>query len=152
MSLTGSKSISHCYVCGPDNPLGLHVPFAPDGEMGSIGRYTARQEHCGWNGILHGGVTFALMDEAFGWSLYFRDIPAVTARAETRFHKPIPAGTRLVVKACVVKQRRRLFDAHAEVRVDGSEDTLLAECDAIMCVVERQPDTDEAFESRVVQG
>lgn len=134
MPLLGSKD-SKCYVCGSDNPLGLRVPFSPDGESGSQASYTARAEHAGWNGILHGGVTFALMDEAFGWSLYFQDLPAVTARVETKFHKPIAVGTKLTIKAWVVKQRRKLFDAHAEIRVDGEENTLLAEADATMCLI-----------------
>ncbi|PSH03864.1 MAG: thioesterase [Acidobacteria bacterium] len=136
MSLDVSKN-SNCYVCGADNPLGLQVPFSPDGTQGSQGRYTARAEHAGWNGILHGGVTFALMDEAFGYSLYFQDLHAVTARAETRFHKPISVGTKLIVKAWVVKQRRRLFDLHSEIRVDGPESTLLAEADATMFLLDK---------------
>lgn len=134
MSLLGSKD-SNCYVCGPDNALGLQVQFSPDGEQGSQARYTARAEHGGWKGILHGGVTFALMDEALGWSLYYQNLPAVTARVETRFHKPIAVGTKLMVKAWVVKRRRRLFEAHAEIRIDDPENTLLAEADATMCLI-----------------
>jgi uncharacterized protein (TIGR00369 family) len=139
MKLLRNKD-SHCYVCGPDNAPGLQVPFSRDGAQGSKALYTARQEHCGWNGILHGGVTFALMDEAFGWSLYYQDLAAVTARVETRFHKPIAVGANLIVRAWVVKQRRRLFDAHAEIRIaapEGTEpeNTLLAEADATMCLI-----------------
>lgn len=136
MSLPASKN-SRCYVCGPDNPFGLMVPFRREGPQGSQARYTARPEHGGWGGILHGGVTFALMDEALGWVLYYRDLPAVTARVEIRFHKPIAIGTKMVVKASVVKRRRRLFDAHAEIRTDGPEDTLLAEADATMCLIDK---------------
>src|SRR5260370_1885761 len=61
MPLVGSKD-SRCHVCGPTNPLWLPVPFARDGAQGSQARYTARPEHPGGNGILHGGVPFALMD------------------------------------------------------------------------------------------
>ena len=71
------------------------------------------------------------MDEAFGWALFYQGLPAVTARVETRFHKPIPVGSRVTVKAWVVKQRRRLFDAHAEVRLEGSEARPPAEADAV---------------------
>jgi acyl-CoA thioesterase FadM len=77
------------------------------------------------------------MDEAFGWSLNYQDLPAVTARVETRFHKPIAVGTKLIVKAWIVRQRRRLFDAHAEIRTDDPENTLLAEADAVMCLIEK---------------
>jgi uncharacterized protein (TIGR00369 family) len=137
MSLEGNKD-SRCYVCGPDNPLGQRVPFSPNGEQGSQARYTALSEHAGWSGILHGGVTFALMDEALGWSLYYQSLPAVTARVETRFHKPISVGTKLIVKAWVVKRQRRLFVARAEIRIDGSEATLLAEADAAMYLIGRK--------------
>jgi acyl-CoA thioesterase FadM len=62
---------------------------------------------------------------------------------ETKFHKPIAVGTKLIVKAWVVKQRRRLFDAHAEIRIDGPENMLLAEADATMCLINQTP-KDEA--------
>jgi acyl-coenzyme A thioesterase PaaI-like protein len=75
------------------------------------------------------------MDEAFGWCLYFQGIPVVTARVETRFHKPIPTGTRLHIRAWVVRQRRRLYDARAEVRIDDQQGPLVAEADAVLCRV-----------------
>jgi len=84
---------------------------------GKPGEYVAQKKHSGWNGILHGGVTFSLMDEAFGWCLFFQNIPATTAKIETRFHKPIRIGASLEIKAWVIRQRRKLFDARAEVRV-----------------------------------
>jgi len=123
MSFSGTKDAT-CYGCGPENPLGLRVPFERDGEKGGRAEYVARREH--------GGVTFSLMDEAFGWCLFFQDIPAVTAKIETRFHKPIQIGASLEVKAWVVRQRRKLFDARAEVRVGGE---LVAESDAVLCTV-----------------
>jgi hypothetical protein len=42
MALLGSKD-SYCYVCGPDNKLGLRVPFEQEGAEGSCGRYVAGQ-------------------------------------------------------------------------------------------------------------
>ncbi len=134
MSVIPVKDTAHCFGCGQENPLGLRVPFQPLGDNGSQGRYTARQEHAGWNGILHGGVTFALMDEALGWSLYFQNIPAVTAKVETRFHKPIPVGSPLLVKAWVTKQQRRLYEVHAEVR-NENDNTLMAEAEATMFLI-----------------
>jgi hypothetical protein len=54
------KNVRTCYVCGPDNARGLQVAFLADGAHGSRALYTARQEHEGWPGLLHGGVTFSL--------------------------------------------------------------------------------------------
>ena len=121
-----------CYVCGAENAAGLHIPFDPEGDDGSVAAYTARREHEGWGGILHGGVTFALMDEALGWALYFHGLSGVTARVETRFRQPIPVGTRLVIRGWMTGRRRRIVTARAEIRDDSPERTLFAEADATM--------------------
>ena len=131
MSMVGAKD-SRCYVCGPDNPFGLRVPFEQEGAEGSVARYIARTEHGGWNGILHGGVTFSLMDEALGWALFFQQKPSVTAKVTTRFNKPVPIGAPLVIRGWVVRERSRMVDARAEVRSDDSSNTLFAEADATM--------------------
>ncbi len=125
-----------CYVCGPENPSGLQVPFAPEGSNGSRAAYTARSEHGGWPGILHGGVTFSLMDEALGWALYFHGLSGVTARVETRFRQPIPIGTDLVIRAWTIERRRRIVTARAEIRGASEDRPLLAEADATMFLLD----------------
>ncbi len=134
-SLLGTKD-SRCFVCGPDIPLGLRVPFHPREDGGSEATYTARPEHGGWNGILHGAIALALMDEAFGWSIYFLGTPAVTARMETRFLQPVPIGTTLRITANVTGQRRHLYDARAEVR-DAVTNQLYTEATAVMAAIQR---------------
>jgi acyl-coenzyme A thioesterase PaaI-like protein len=129
--MVGEKN-SRCFVCGPDNGLGLQVPFEQDGPEGSRAVYTARPEHGGWNGILHGGVTFSLMDEALGWALYFQQKPAVTARVNARFNKPIPIGAELIVRAWIIRERTRIVDVRAEVRSADKNNELFAEADASM--------------------
>jgi acyl-coenzyme A thioesterase PaaI-like protein len=131
-SKTVKPKAKSCYVCGPENPNGLQVPFFPDGPQGSRALYTARAEHGGWPGILHGGVTFALMDEALGWAVHFQGLNGVTARAETRFRQPVPIGTKLIIRGWTLEQRRRVMTARAEIRTDDEDQTLLAETDATM--------------------
>ena len=130
---------SLCFVCGPENPLGLNVTFHPDAPFTAIATYIARPEHAGWSAILHGGVTITLMDEAFGWCLLFQGITAVTASLNTRLHKPIPIGTPLFIRAAVTRDRRRLFDAHAEVRHTDAAGLLFAESDATLYRVPASP-------------
>jgi acyl-coenzyme A thioesterase PaaI-like protein len=45
---------------------------------------------------------------------------------------PIAVGTRFTIKARVVREKRRLFDVHAEIRTDDTPSVLLAEADATM--------------------
>jgi len=62
-----------------------------------------------------------------------------TARPEhAGWNGILRGGAKLMVKAWVVKQRRRLFETHAEIRIDGSDATLLAQADATMCLIGRR--------------
>src|SRR5271169_3326950 len=98
-ALRVNSKTKHCYVCGPENARGMQVPFFPDGPHGCRALYTARAEHSGWPGMLHGGVTFALMDEALGWAVHFQGLHGVTARADTRFRQPVAIGAKLIIRA-----------------------------------------------------
>ena len=122
----------NCYICGPHNAVGFHIQFFPDGPHGTRAEYTARAEHCGWPGVLHGGVSFALMDEAFAYALYMQGLYGVTAKAETRFRQPVRAGEKLIIRAWTLEQRRRLVDARAEIHLATDHGPLVAEADATM--------------------
>lgn len=126
------KNVRTCYVCSPDNVSGLQVSFMADGAHGSRAHYTARPEHEGWPGLLYGEVTFSLMDEALGWAAYFQGLYGVTARIDTRFRRPIPIGTRVLIKAWTIDRRRRIATARAEVRAEEENHGLLAEADATL--------------------
>jgi acyl-coenzyme A thioesterase PaaI-like protein len=121
-----------CWVCGPQNPAGLNVRFEPFGQNGSEARYTARAEHGGWPGVLHGGVLLALMDEALGWSLYFHGSGGLTARFDARFRQPVPIGSNLIIRAWTLERRGRLVKARAEVRMNTGDGPVLAEANASM--------------------
>lgn len=126
----------NCYICGPQNAMGFHIQFFPDGPHGTRAEYIAREEHCGWPGLLHGGVTFALMDEAFAYALYMQELYGVTAKVVTRFRQPIRVGEKLIIRAWTLEQRRRLVDAHAEIRLASESGPVVAEAEATMYLQE----------------
>ena len=134
---------SACYVCGPENASGLHVPFSRDGDHGARAAYTARAEHCGWPGLLHGGITFALLDEALAWAVYFQGIYGVTARVETRFRQPITVGMPLEIRAWTTERRGKLIHARAEMRLASDENPLVAEANATMYLQDLEKVTKE---------
>jgi acyl-coenzyme A thioesterase PaaI-like protein len=123
---------TRCYVCGPDNPAGLHVPFHAHGAHGARAQYTVRGEHCGWPGILHGGISFALMDEALAWACHFQGLYGVTAKVVTRFRQPLSVGARLIILGWTTERRRRLVSARAEIRLDTDDGPVVAEAEATM--------------------
>jgi hypothetical protein len=51
-----------CFVCGIDNPIGLHLRFYTDDEGRCIARFRPKPEHQGHPGHLHGAIIGALPD------------------------------------------------------------------------------------------
>ncbi|HWP85794.1 MAG TPA: PaaI family thioesterase [Terriglobia bacterium] len=135
-SLRLNLETKNCYVCGKQNAAGFQIEFFPDGDTGTRAEYIARKEHCGWPGLLHGGVAFTLMDEALAYALYMQGLYGVTAKAETRFRQPIRAGEKIIIRAWTKEQRRQLIEARAEIRLARDGSPLVAECDATMYLQE----------------
>jgi acyl-coenzyme A thioesterase PaaI-like protein len=55
-----------CFLCGIDNPIGLHLKFYTDNERRCIARFQPKPEHQGYPGQLHGGIISMLLTGAMG--------------------------------------------------------------------------------------
>ena len=140
-----------CFACGRANPIGLHLDY--DVSRGSARtRFTPRREHTGYDGLVHGGIVTALLDETMGWAIFQQGVWGVTARITVTFRQPVNIGDDLTVMASITKQTRRAVDMHGEVR--DASDVLLAEADATFVVMpeerrraleQRYSRIDEAF-------
>ncbi len=115
-------SSRRCFVCGRENPIGLKIIFETDGRQARA-RFTPREEHQGYPGVLHGGITFALLDEVIGRAALGMGEAQwmMTAKAETRFRKPVPIGEELTLVGELTRIRSRTIEGHGELRLsDGS--------------------------------
>ena len=111
---------SMCFVCGRDNPIGLHLTFLVEGPQ-VIATFTPRPEHQGWPGVLHGGITSTILDETIGRTCFLVDMWAVTGHFQVRYRRPIPIGQPLTAVAEIVRQRARVLEARGEIRLaDGT--------------------------------
>jgi acyl-coenzyme A thioesterase PaaI-like protein len=130
------KNTKICFVCGEENPFGLHVTFARDHQDGSRATYEVRPEHVGWPDLLHGGVLFTLMDEAVAWALYYNGMRGVTAKAETRYRNPVAVGTQLLITGSITDRSRRLVRARAEAKREDGDQEIVAELNATMYLID----------------
>jgi acyl-coenzyme A thioesterase PaaI-like protein len=121
---------AHCFVCGWANPSSLGVSFQPDEGGGSRTRYVARTHHDGWPGLLHGGVLFALLDDAAGWAARFAGQPCVTSRASIRYRQAVPTHMMLDIEGHV-RPRGRVLTATARASRAGTLD-VVAEFEALL--------------------
>lgn len=116
-----------CFACGRANPMGLRLEY--DVTRGRAAtRFVPRREHTGYEGLVHGGIVTALLDETMGWAIFQQGIWGVTARIAVTFRGPVRVGDELVVTGQVTKEGRRAIQTHGEMR--DTAGALLAEADA----------------------
>jgi acyl-coenzyme A thioesterase PaaI-like protein len=125
MQASRSKQPSslHCFVCGVENPAGLHQTFydQPDGTV--VSEITVPDRYQGYPGVVHGGILASMLDEVAGRAAMQGDTTRLmmTARMEIRYRKPVPIGQPLHLVGRIGKSRGRLTIVHGEVRLpDGS--------------------------------
>ena len=116
-----------CFVCGEENIAGLQLRFyIEDGRVKS--RFQPKPHHCGYPGILHGGVVAALLDETIAWAAN-RALARMTFTAElkVRYRTPVPGDRELLVWAEVTKANRRIVYGTAAIIDDSGEEFACAE-------------------------
>lgn len=73
---------------------------------------------CGYPGIVHGGASAALLDDAYGMLFFSLGLGlGFTARLEIDYRKPIPAGSYAVLTLRLQEQERRKVWLQGEIRV-----------------------------------
>jgi len=109
------KDDAHCFVCGRENVDGLRLEWRTSNNQTKAEFYPTRS-HQGWQGIVHGGIIAAILDEAMtrlAFELYGN---AVTAEMNVRYFNPARVGEKLTVTGEVESKKGRLIMAKAEVR------------------------------------
>ena len=141
-----------CFACGRLNEAGMHLDFDVSQDRAET-RFTPQRQHEGYDGMVHGGIVTALLDETMGWAIFHQGIWGVTARLTVTFRQPVPVGEELRVSGEVARQRSRAIDTRGTV-ARAIDDTVLAEAEATFLVMpehrrreleRRYSGTDEAF-------
>jgi acyl-coenzyme A thioesterase PaaI-like protein len=131
----------HCFICGMENPVGLHLHIyetAP-GEVESA--YIAPEHFQGYPGVLHGGIVAAIIDEISGRAhmggdpLHPRFM--FTAKLEVKYRRNVPIGKLLKIIGKAGKSRARSAEAWAGI-YDAETNELLAEGNTLLIDVPRE--------------
>ncbi|HSL45170.1 MAG TPA: PaaI family thioesterase [Anaerolineales bacterium] len=127
---TRQPNSRYCFICGLENPVGLHLHIyetAP-GEVEST--YIAPEHFQGYPGVLHGGIVAAIIDEISGRAHMGSDPMdprfMFTARLEVKYRKNVPTDRLLKIVGKAGKSRSRAAEAWAGI-YDAETDELLAE-------------------------
>ncbi len=115
-----------CFVCGQDNPHGLHLRSRLENGRVVI-QYTARDEDLGYRHIVHGGIAVTLLDEVMTWAaIVSARRVCVAAELTARLKRPIRAGQTLRVEGWVTRVSARLVLTEGVILDDAKQPLLSA--------------------------
>ncbi len=113
----------HCFICGLDNPIGLKTEFfeTEDGELAAV--FTPSEDYQSYPGILHGGISASVLDELIGRAINieYPDKFAVTVELNLKYKKPVPYGKKLIAKAHITKDNRRIYEGEGAIYNEKGE-------------------------------
>ena len=125
----------HCFGCGELHPTGLHLVAHAGAGADLTAEFTVTENHQGAPGLAHGGLLSLAFDEALGKLMWLIRAPAVTARLETDFLKPVPIGTTIHITARITGQVNRKVYTAAEGRLGGADGEIAVKAAALFVVV-----------------
>lgn len=118
-----------CFVCGVENPCGLHIRFFNDGYQRVVARVMLGEQCQSYPGTAHGGILAAILDETMGRALLSAEgADAIeqarfmfTAKMEIRYRRPVPLNEELMVRGRVDQSRGRMVLVSGDIALaDGS--------------------------------
>ena len=113
-------------VCGTQNPASFGCDFyeLENGELATV--FTAKEIHEGHDGIMHGGLSGAILDEVMGRCNFARSAdgtaynPYVTGEMTVRYYQPIPVGEPMYAYGRIERSEgRKNFSTGEIVNRDG---------------------------------
>ena len=115
---TESPFYTKCYVCGKDNPDGLHLPlrfmdgiasteFIPDDKM--IGLVTKT------GSLMHGGFTSMVFDEVMTYVMMGRGLQTVTLTMTVNYVSPARTGHKMKAEAWLERREGKKLWAAAKL-------------------------------------
>lgn len=129
----GRADANQCFVCGPDNPLGLRLVFRMDGDI-CRAEYVPGAFHGGYENMTHGGIIYSALDDVMANWLFLQGIRGHTARCEIRYREPVELGEKLLLEGRLVKRKGRLAMLSGTAK-RASDNTLVAEAEGTFMVV-----------------
>jgi len=147
MAVERQPDSSMCFVCGRDNPIGLHLTFYVEGSQVKT-TFTPGPEHQGWPGVLHGGIISTILDETIGRTCFLVDMWAVTGRFELHYRKPVPIGQPITAVAEIVRARSRMLEARGEIRLADGTVAVEAEGTYIRIPDQKRRELEQALDLR----
>jgi uncharacterized protein (TIGR00369 family) len=122
---------NRCFGCSPHNDRGLNLTFQKTGPGSVECHYTVSEHFCGAEGVIHGGIQAALLDEAMGMAAHAGSgderLWIATAEFSLRYRRPAPVGVPIRVRGRLVRVEGRDFYVEGEILDPNGERVTVAD-------------------------
>lgn len=110
-----------CFVCGSENAPGMGVTWYAQDDNSIFTDVTLTSAQQGPPGLVHGGASAALLDEAMGAAVWLAGHRVASVNLNVTYHEPVPLGQMLTVTARVLNVNGKKVTAAGEIRLaDGN--------------------------------
>ncbi|SMO39454.1 Thioesterase superfamily protein [Balnearium lithotrophicum] len=125
------KRDNFCFVCGKENPRGMHLSFEKKEDCVTA-RFSLPNYYQGYENVIHGGIISLILDEAMAY-LQSLEERFLTGKITVKFHSPLYADEEVEVKAWIESDRRKYKITKAVMKkLNGKT---VAEAEALMFVL-----------------
>lgn len=107
-----------CFICGPENPIGVHVHYAVEPHGAALARFVGREQHQGYPDRMHGGILAGVLAETIGRAASGQGMTpgdGTICELRVRYRRPVPLGVELAAEGYGRDQ------AGAELRLPDGE-------------------------------
>lgn len=113
----------HCFGCGPNNPIGLHLDGFERSSNKVKAVFTPRKDYHGFSELLHGGIVATGLDEIMAWTaILVENVMVMTGTLDLRYRKPAKVDATFILEGELVERRGRrlqlagrMLDGHTTV-------------------------------------
>ena len=141
----------NCFVCSPNNPIGLHLEFWEDGDY-IVTKFKPTHDYESWQNTLHGGIQALLIDETAGWVVCRKlQTNGVTSKMDMQYLKPVSTLlNEITVRAKISKMMRNV--AFIEAELLDEDGTVLTRADLVYFCTPKFKLDDTNFHTCKVEG
>lgn len=131
-------SSKNCFVCGVENPIGLHIRFfETDADPVEVrAEVVVPAQYQSYPGVVHGGIVATMLDEVTSRTIFRGDPPriVVTANLSVRYRKPVPIEIPLRLSGRVLQDKGKIIKVAGDI--SAPDGTKLAEAEAVVVEVD----------------
>lgn len=125
---------NRCFVCGPENPVGLRLHFSVGPDDVCRSTFTPGPNHAGYDQLTHGGILFSALDDVMANWLFLKGVRAHTARCEIRYRQPLSTGTTIRLEGRLVRRKGSVAIMQG-LALRADDGSVVAEADGSFMIV-----------------